>query len=436
MKSSINVVKCPAVTDGVLGHFQSGYRNTTGVGSFCRAIEYVVCKINIDGFRSGRHVCAFNHSIAAVLYESLGGLAVDFVLGCARKSDVTGNIPNALAALMVLSFWMSDDILFDSLSLNFLELFNESKINTVLIVNITIGVRDSDNFRTELGCFLNSIDGNVTGTGDDNSLTIEAFAVCFEHLIGIVADTITGSLSTGKRTTIVQAFTGKNAVPVTGQSLVLAEQITDLTAANTDITGRNVLVRSDVTIELTHEALAEPLNLSVGFALRVEVGAAFTAAHGEGGQRVLKDLLETEELDNADIYGRMETKTAFVRADRGVELYTETTVNLYVSVVIVPRNAEDDLSLRLNDSLEYTGLYEVRAGIGYRIKGREYFGYSLYELGLISVSSLNGFQDVIKMLILHNTVFSNLMVKMMDKMKKGNGVYYTIWCNDPIAVNV
>lgn len=181
-----------------------------------------------------------------------------------------------------------------------------------------------------------------------------------------------------------------------------------------------------MTIQLAHEALAETLNFCVGFALGIKVGTAFTAAHRESGKRVLEDLLETEELNDADINRRMETKTTFVRADSGVELYTETTVNLYIAVVIIPRYAEDDLSLRLYDSLEYAGLYEVRTRLSYWIKGRENFGNSLYEFRLISVSLLNSFQYVVEMLIFHNTVFSNLVVtNLMDKMKKGNGVYYT-----------
>ena len=147
-----------------------------------------------------------------------------------------------------------------------------------------------------------------------------------------------------------------------------------------------------MSAKLSHKALAETHNLSVGLALRVEVGTALAAAHRKCGQGVLEDLLEAEELDDTDIYGGVESDTALVRTDRGVELDTETSVYLYLAVVVYPRNAEDDLSLRLNDSVEYACVDEVLSLFSNRLKGLKNLCNCLNELGLAGVSLLYGLQ--------------------------------------------
>jgi uncharacterized protein with PIN domain len=49
--------------------------------------------------------------------------------------------------------------------------------------------------------------------------------------------------------------------------------------------------------------LAEAHDLAVGAALGIEVRAALAAADRHAGERVLEDLLEAEELDDAEIDG-------------------------------------------------------------------------------------------------------------------------------------
>ena len=69
--------------------------------------------------------------------------------------------------------------------------------------------------------------------------------------------------------------------------------------------------------ELGHEALAEAHDLSVGLALGVKVGAALAAAHGQGGQSVLEDLLKAQELDDGQVDVLAEPQAALVGADGG-----------------------------------------------------------------------------------------------------------------------
>jgi hypothetical protein len=91
---------------------------------------------------------------------------------------------------------------------------------------------------------------------------------------------------------------------------------------------RDVGVRADVAEQLGHEALAEAHDFVVALALGIEVGAALAAAHGERGEAVLEDLLEGQELEDAEVDGRMEAQAALVRADGAVHLDAEAAVDL------------------------------------------------------------------------------------------------------------
>ncbi len=104
--------------------------------------------------------------------------------------------------------------------------------------------------------------------------------------------------------------------------------------------------------EFGHEALAEAHDLVVRFALGIEVRSALAAAHGQGGQRVLEDLLETEELEDAEVDGGVEAETALVGADGRVELDAEALVDLDLAAIVHPRYAEHDDPLRFDDALE------------------------------------------------------------------------------------
>ncbi len=147
-------------------------------------------------------------------------------------------------------------------------------------------------------------------------------------------------------------FTGENAGELVPQPLVLAEQEADLTPADADVAGGDVGVRPDVPEELGHEALAEAHDFHVALALRIEIGTALAAAHRERREAVLEHLLEGEELQDAEVHGRVETKTALVRSDRAVHLDPEPPVHVDLSLVIDPGNAEQNHALRLDDALE------------------------------------------------------------------------------------
>jgi len=123
-----------------------------------------------------------------------------------------------------------------------------------------------------------------------------------------------------------------------------------------------------VAVELGHERLAEPHDLVVGLAARVEVRTALTAADRHAREGVLEDLLKTEELDDAEVDARVEAQAALVGAEHRVELDTEAAVDLHVTGVVGPGHAEDDLALGFADALQHPPAGVLGASLHDRIE--------------------------------------------------------------------
>lgn len=151
----------------------------------------------------------------------------------------------------------------------------------------------------------------------------------------------------------------------------------------------DVRVLTDVPVELRHERLAEPHDLGVRPAARVEVAAALAAADAETGQRVLEDLLEAEELHDAQVHRRVEPQTTLVRAERAVELHAVAPVDVDLAVVVLPRDTEDDLPLGLHQPLDEGRVRELRTLREGRSQGFEHLVRGLEELGLRRIAPLD-----------------------------------------------
>ena len=164
------------------------------------------------------------------------------------------------------------------------------------------------------------------------------------------------------------------------QAAVLAKQVADLTAAHADVAGGHVAVLANVAPQLSHEGLAKAHDFPVGAALRVEVGAALAAADGQSGQGIFEDLLEAEELDNAQVHARVEAQAPLVGAERGVELDAEAAVDAHIVVVVQPGHAEDDLALWLAETLDQPVIRVVRVFAQHDLQRIQHIGHCLVEL--------------------------------------------------------
>ena len=164
---------------------------------------------------------------------------------------------------MVLGTRNAVSVLLDSRSLDLLDLAENLEVDAVRIIDIAVGVRAGDNLRTKLLCLLDGILCDITGTGNDDGLSLQLLAGTLDHLIGDVNETVAGCLRTSEGTTEGETLTSQNALIEAGNSLILTIEVAYLTSADTDITGRNVGILTDVLIELGHEALAETHHLCV-----------------------------------------------------------------------------------------------------------------------------------------------------------------------------
>ena len=177
-----------------------------------------------------------------------------------------------------------------------------------------------------------------------------------ENFVEVVDSAETGRFRSDEGTAVAHALAGDDAVfPNALDPLVLTVKISDFTSAYADIARGDIDVGTDVSLELGHERLAESHDLCVALARGVEIASALSAAYRKTGKAVLEDLLETEELHNADIYRGMETETALVRTDSGIELNSVTAVDSDFAFVVDPGDSERYLSLGLGESFKKTG---------------------------------------------------------------------------------
>ena len=267
--------------------------------------------------------------------------------------------------------------------------------NALFVNNVTFCVGHGNNASTQLLGLLNCVNGNIAGTMDNNRLAFKGVARALQMLGNHVNQAVTGGFGAGKRAAELQALAGQNARPLVHDALVLAKQVGNFAAAYTQVTSGNVGVRSNVAIQLGHERLAEAHDLVVGLALRIKVRTALAAAHGQGGQGVLQNLLKTQELQHAQVDGGVETQAAFVGSNGAVELNAIAAVYLRNAGVVNPGNAEDDNALGFNEALQDMILLVFGMCFHNGLKGFKNFGCSLDEQGLLGVFCLDHFKNVL-----------------------------------------
>ena len=82
----------------------------------------------------------------------------------------------------------------------------------------------------------------------------------------------------------------------------------------------------------------------------------------------------------------MESETALIRTDGGIELNSVSAVDLNLAVVVDPRNTELDESLGLDDTVDHTRLDNVGTPLDNRLERFKNLSDSLKKFGLIGVT--------------------------------------------------
>ena len=190
-------------------------------------------------------------------------------------------------------------------------------------------------------------------------------------------------------------FAGEHAGEFVPDALVLAEQEADLASAHADVAGGNVGVGADVAAEFGHEALAEAHDFVVALALGIEIRSALAAAHGQRRQRILEDLLEGEELQDAEVDRGMEAQAALVGADGAVHLDAEAAIDLDVPLIVKPGNAEHEDALGFHDPLKDLGRDVFRMSLQHEAQRVEHFLDCLVKFRLSGVLRLHQGHDIV-----------------------------------------
>src|SRR5690606_12556825 len=376
----------------VLAHLQGAHRHTAGVGGLPGPERDVGLLEDLHGVRRRRHVRALRHRLHPVADEGQRGAGVQLVLRRGRQRYVGGHGPHAAAGHEPRRRAAQLGVVGDAAAVDLLDVLEEVEVDALLVDDVTAGVRHGDHVRAELLGLLHRVDRDVTRTGHHDLLPVEVLAAAPQHLRREHDVAVAGRLRAARGSAPQLALPGAHArPPPVGDAAVLAVQVTDLAGSDADVTGGDVGVLADVAVQLGHERLAEPHDLLVGAAVRVEVAPALAAAYAEAGQRVLEDLLETEELDDAEVHRGVEAQPALVGAERAVVLHAETAVDVNPALVVLPGHTENDLTFRLYQALHQLCGGQAGARRQSRPGGFEYLVHGLVELRLARITPQHPF---------------------------------------------
>jgi len=248
-------------------------------------------------------------------------ISVDFVLGSAWKSNFTWDFlsPNGTFGVFVaLKIWEEFRNLAKRCSCDILDVLDGIKVllgHPILEEDCAVGIGnrdwDSTEFKKLLACTLS----NVTRARNHAALALDVFFTRVEHFAKEVDETKASSFWALEGTTESESFAGKNTFEDISDTLVLAEEITDFTSTNTNITSWNISISTDMAVKFGHEGLAETHNFTIGLASWVEIGTTFATTHWESSKGILEDLFKAEEFEDRKVNIVTETKTTLVWAD-------------------------------------------------------------------------------------------------------------------------
>ena len=426
MKLCIDLFCGPGISHRILRHFKARGCNAAciyrlrGCDDNAGILQHCHCLIG------GGHIGDLDVILHAVCDNLCGFLDADLVLCCAGHKNVSLNAPGLLT--LEEGHAKPVGVVLNPVAAGCTHLEKEVNLfiggDAVRIVDISVGAGDGNNLAAELVDLLYGTPSNVTEAGDCKGLSLDVIAEILEHFNGVINRTVACRLGTDERATVGDALTGEDAGELVTDALILSVEVADLTRTDTDVARGNIGICTDVLTKLGHKGLAECHNLSVRLALRVEVGATLTAAHGKRGEGVFEGLLEAEELDNAFVYGGVETKSALVGTDSAVKLNTEAAVDLHIAVVINPRNTELDNSFGLDDTLHNAGGYVVGSLHEDGLDRGEDLLNGLVELGLAGVTLYNSFVKLVKILKLEHSILllNSLRIKYTTLRAENQGM--------------
>ena len=305
-------------------------------------------------------------------------------------------------------------VLGNSSALNFFDFFDGDYVDSVRVVNISVRVGAGDDFRAELLRFLNRVSCHVSGAAHRYDFILQADIFCVQHIFDEVQKSVAGRFRSRQTSAVSQTFSGENRrVVCVTDSLVLSEKVADFTSAHADVAGRNVNMRTDVTIKFSHERLTKSHNLVVGFSFRIKIGAAFAAADGKTRQGIFENLLERKEFQNTEVDARMKTQAAFVRSDCRIHLHAVAAIDVSYIFIVLPSHAESYDAIRLNHAFQHFFRFVLRILFEERDNRSQNFFNRVVKFHLVGVTLFNQCENIFNIIFHFRHIKSSLLCEIL-----------------------
>ena len=182
----------------------------------------------------------------------------------ARKRNLTRHTPRPFARVE-FAFELRR-VLVDTAATNFFQFFRPREFlggQPIFVVDEAVGIRQRNDLRAKLQRFLNRVQRDVSRSRNHAGLALKRITQMVEHVLDEVDAAVPRRLRTNQAAAIRQTLAGQHAGDAPGDAPVLAVQISNLSAADPDVSRRHVDVVADVSIKLAHHRLAEPHHLVV-----------------------------------------------------------------------------------------------------------------------------------------------------------------------------
>ena len=255
----VHLVLAPVQTDRVLCHFQTRCGYAAGVDSLARCEELMGSYKLVHSLGGASHVAHLCHAERMVGQYLVGIFAVELVLGGTGQIDVCLYLPGFLAlhkgrAGELVCVGCTDVV---AAGTQFEHIFYLFTTDALRVVDVAVGTAERNDFSPQLGSFLGGTPCHVAKARQRYGLAGQFQSVLLHHVVDEVECAVSGSFRTQDRATPFHALAGEHTLVAVREFLVFAEEITDFAASYADVASRNILIGTDIAIELVHESLAE-----------------------------------------------------------------------------------------------------------------------------------------------------------------------------------
>ena len=396
MQTAINFVGSPTDVHGVLRHLQTRCRHAASIHRFARCKEHFVFYKQVDGFWCAAHIRHFAHAKHLIFNQFSCIIAIEFVLCGARQRHINFHLPRLASSHKFCAETLGiGRYHIVARGAQFEHIVDFFARNAIFVVDIAIRTRNSYHFCAQLRGFGYRAPRHIAEARHRHSFAFERMSRRFEHLIDKVECAKTRCLGAYERAAKFESFACQHARIFACQFFVHAVEIANFACAHANVASRHIGIGANLPPEFEHKGLAKTHHFGIGFTFRVEIGAAFAAAHGQCGERIFESLFEAEKLQNREIDRWVKTQTAFVWADGVVELNAVAEVGLHLAAVVGPRHAKHIDAVGLDHAFDDFCLFELGVPHIDLLDREQHLAHRLQILALARVFSLERIHQIL-----------------------------------------